>query len=340
MKLESTPVARTACAAQIFGADLAARLARGEAIDVRGDGKAGGGLVLVMQALGAALARDPLLAVHEWPLFSSARRGANVRAFLRVARGSVEAACQVLEPDVALLMNEAAGEEVDFADGTAGAIYVVNTRATPQEVAQRYRLGGRIATIAGDDLGREHLGRPLGNVPVLAALVRATGLVKPALAREALAAGLAKRRIPDALVAANLRLYDAALDRVTLLEVARSPTTAHPRARFSDYGPLPVGAQFALRTSHGRRTAGYGRPGVKIEFADPQARCNGCTLCVVQCPDGIIEFTPDPARGAIVHGARFATHCKACRECVTACPLDLFHEVPAVTRPDAAIEEA
>ncbi len=333
-------MARSDCAAQPGAADLAGRLARGEVIDVRGDGKAGGGLVLVMQALAAALARDPEVAVHEWPLFSSARRGANVRAFLRVARGSVEAACQVVEPDVALLMNEAAAEEIDFAEGTAGAIYVVNTRSAPAEVAERYRLAGRIATVAGDDLGREHLGRPLGNVAVFAAVVRATGLVHPALAREALAAGLAKRRIPGALVAANLGLFDAALDHLMLLEVPRSPATAHPRARLRDDGPLPVGAQFALRTSRDRRTAGYGRPGVKIEFADPLARCNGCTLCVVQCPDGIIEFAADPARGAIVSGARFATHCKACRECVTACPLDLFHEVSAVTRPDASIEEA
>lgn len=320
---------------------LGMRLARGEAIDVRGDGKAGGGLVLVMQAFGAALARDPALAVNEWPLFSSARRGANVRAFLRVARGKVEAACQVIEPDCALLMNEAASLEVDFAEGTGGpaAIYVINTPATPHEAAVRYRLGGRVATVAGDDLGCDHLGRPLGNVPVFAALVRATDLVDPALAREALADGLAKRRIPDALVAANLRLFDAALERVRLAELPAAPAAAHPRDRFIDYGALPVGAQGALRTSHERQTAAYGRPGVKIEFADPRGRCNGCSLCVVQCPEGIIDFTPDPARGAIVHGARFATHCKVCRECVTACPLDLFHEVSAVTRPDLAMEE-
>jgi pyruvate ferredoxin oxidoreductase gamma subunit/2-oxoisovalerate ferredoxin oxidoreductase gamma subunit len=320
---------------------LAQRLARGEAIDLRGDGKAGGGLVLVMQSFAAALARDAALAVHEWPLFSSARRGANVRAFLRVARGQVEAACQVVEPDVALLMNEAAGAEVDFAEGTGGraAIYVLNTGATPEEAAARHRLGGRVATVAGDDLGREYLGRPLGNVAVLAALVRATELVEPALARDALAGNLGKRRIPTALVAANLALFDAALERVTVRELPESGTTEHPRPRFASYGALPIGAQAALRSSHDRRTSGYGRPGVVIEFADPRGRCNGCSLCVVQCPDGIIQFTADPRRGAIVHGARFDTHCKACRECVTACPLDLFREVAAVTRPDGAAGE-
>lgn len=317
------------------------RLARGEAIDLRGDGKAGGGLVLVVQAFAAALARDPALAVHEWPLFSSARRGANVRAFLRVARGQVDAACQVVAPDIALLMNEAAAREVDFAEGTgAGAVHILNSEATPKAAADRYRLGGRVATIAGDALGRAHLGRPLGNVPVLAALVRATGLVDPARAREALAASLGKRRIPAALAAANLALYDAALERVAIAELADAPAGAHQPARFTGYGPLPVGAQSALRSSHERQTAGYGRPGVQIAFADPRGRCNGCSLCVAQCPDGVIEFTADPGRGAIVHGARFATHCKVCRECVAACPLDLFREVPAVSRPDASSGES
>lgn len=321
--------------------ELAVRLARGEAIDVRGDGKAGGGLVLVMQSFAAALAREPTLAVHEWPLFSSARRGANVRAFLRVARGQVEATCQVIEPDVALLMNEAAALEVDFAEGTGqrAAVYVLNTPSSPEEAAARYRLAGWVATIAGDDLGREFLGRPLGNIAMLAALVRATGLVDGGLAREALAANLGKRRIPDALAAANLALFDAALERVCLRELAPSPAAVHPRPRFTGYGSLPAGAQVALRSSHERRTSGYGRPGIAIEFADPTKRCNGCSLCVVQCPEGIIQFTPDPARGAIVFGARFDTHCKACRECVTACPLDLFHEVQVVARPDGAAGE-
>jgi Pyruvate/2-oxoacid:ferredoxin oxidoreductase gamma subunit len=93
---------------------LRERIESGAAIDLRGDGKAGGGLVLAVQAFAAALAGEGL-DVQEWPLFSSARKGANVRAFLRVAKGAVEAASQVRRPDVALLMNEAAAESVDFA---------------------------------------------------------------------------------------------------------------------------------------------------------------------------------------------------------------------------------
>jgi pyruvate ferredoxin oxidoreductase gamma subunit len=317
--------------------DLRTRLDRGEAIDLRGDGKAGGGLVLAIQAFGQALAQAGF-DVQDWPLFSSARKGANVRAFLRVARRTVEAACQVTSPDISILMNEAAGREVDFASGTSRAIYIVNTSDMPDVIASRYRLAGRVATIDGDALGFRHLGRPLGNVAVFAALVRATDLLGTTLARDSLAYALAKRRLPERIVTQNLELYDEAIDRARILEI--DGVADHRTPPFGGYGALPAGAQSALRTARKNRTSGYGRPGVSITFEDAAARCNGCSLCVVQCPEGIIDFVPDPARGPIVKGARFDTYCKVCRECVAACPLDLFHEVRVVARPEGAMDEA
>lgn len=316
------------------------RLERGDLVDLRGDGKAGGGLVLVVQAFGAALAARDDLDVLDWPLFSSARKGANVRAYLRVARGKVEATCQVTAPDIALLMNEAAGAEIDFAEGTRDAVYVINTAASPAEAAARYHLTGTVATIGGDALGIAHLGRPLGNVALLAALARATGLVDAGVARATLEKNLRKRRLPERLVAANVALFDDAIDKVRIEEASQASAGEHARPPFAGYGALPAGAQSALRTARKNRTSGYGRPGVKIVFEDPQGRCNGCTLCVVQCPEGIVEFTPDRQKGALVHGARFDEYCKVCRECVAACPLDLFREVSIVARPDGALAEA
>jgi 2-oxoacid:acceptor oxidoreductase gamma subunit (pyruvate/2-ketoisovalerate family) len=278
--------------------------------------------------------------VQDWPLFSSARKGANVCAYMRIALGTVQMTCQVTEPDIALLMNEVTGREVDFAEGTSSGIYVVNTPDSPERAAKRYRLGGTVTTIAGDDLGREFLGRPLANVAVVAALAKTTGLVDCNLARESIRKSLAKRRIPERLVVANMSLYDAALEKVRTAQIAIAPDASHVRPRFAGYGRLPIAAQSQLRTSRHNYTAGYGRPGVRIEFSDPTSRCNGCSLCVGQCPEGIIEFTADPSRGAIVHGARFDDFCKACRECIAACPLDLFSEVAAVTRPEGATTES
>ncbi|HZN93754.1 MAG TPA: 2-oxoacid:acceptor oxidoreductase family protein, partial [Myxococcales bacterium] len=267
------------------GTDLRERLERGEAIDLRGDGKAGGGLVLAVQSFGAALGARGDLDVQDWPLFSSARKGANVRAYLRVARAKVEATAQVTAPAVAVLMNEAAAETVDFAEGTSRGLYVVNTGDAPEEVARRYRLGGTVVAVPGDALGHEHLGRPLGNVAVFAALAVSTELVSPEAARTSLLKALRKRRLPERLVEANGRLFDAATALVRVAQVPSGPHTDHRRDPFRGYGMLPAGAQSALRTALGNRTSGYGRPGVKIRFADPTSRCNGCSLCVVQCPE-------------------------------------------------------
>lgn len=316
---------------------LKARLDRGETIDLRGDGKAGGGLVLAIQAFGTAVTMCEGLDVQNWPHFSSARKGANVRAFLRVGRGRIETACQVTRPDVAVLMSDAAGEEVDFAEGTERAAFILNTPRSPEEAAARHRLGGAVATVSGDALGRKHLSRPLGNVAVFAALTRVTELVDRSLAKESLKETLAKRRLPERIVDANLALFDDAFEQVRVAHFPRSEATEHPRRVFKGYQALPLAAQSALRTSRKNMTAGYGRPGVKIEFEDPSAKCNGCSLCVVQCPEGIIDFKKDPAKGAIVYGARFDDYCKGCRECIVACPLDLFREVPAVAPPEGKL---
>jgi 2-oxoacid:acceptor oxidoreductase gamma subunit (pyruvate/2-ketoisovalerate family) len=308
------------------------QLARGESIDLRGHGKAGGGLVLAIQSFARALVSTGELDVRDWPLFSSARKGANVCAYLRAAKGQVENASNVTEPDIVVLVNEAAATEVDFAEGTNDALYVVNSASTPEAVAARYRLGGTVAVVAGDALGLAHLARPLANVAILAAMVRSTGLVDPNSARASLRDGLVKRRIPQRLVEANIAMFDDAFERVLLEDFPAGSATDHRRPPFRGYGVLPAGAQSALRTSLRNRTSGYGRPGVKVEFADALSRCNGCSLCVVQCPEGIIEFDADPARGTIVHGALFDEYCKVCRECVTACPLDLFKEVATVAK--------
>jgi pyruvate ferredoxin oxidoreductase gamma subunit len=324
--------ARTRWALEVRKRILADRIARGEMIDLRGDGKAGGGLVLAVQSFAAALAGRQELGVCEWPLFSSARKGAPVRAFLRIARGSVEAICRVQRPDIVVLMNESVAAQVGFAEGTRNALYVVNSAATPDAIADRYRLGGTIVTIPGDDLGMARLSRPLGNVPILSALVLATGLVEPAAARESLEHGLEKRRVPGRLITQNLSLFDEALERVSACERVATATTDHVSPPRPPPAFTPVGAQSALRSSIHSRTAGFARPGVEIAFEDPTERCNGCALCVAQCPEGIITFRPDPARGPLVTGARFADYCKGCRECIVACPLDLFLEREIVAK--------
>lgn len=226
---------------------LRERLARGDSLDLRGYGKVGGGLMLAIQSFAAAVVETPGVEVKDWPLFSTVRKGATVCASLRIARREVKRSSAAGGPDVAVLMNEAAAEEVDFAEGTDDALYVVNTWHSPEMTAARYRLGGTVVTVAGDDLGRKYLGQPLANIAVLGALVQATGLVEPAQARASLEARLSKRRLPRGMVEAKLAMFDAARNQ---LRVGEYPPRPHPLRDFRVYG----------------------RPGVNVELVGPTSR--------------------------------------------------------------------
>lgn len=308
--------------------DLRQRLEHGT-LEIRGDGKAGGGLILAFQSLAALLLEDPDLHVQEWPFFSSARRGANIRSFMRVSARPVVAACEVTRPALALLMNESAARSVDFAEGVPpGGTFVLNSRRSPEECAAHFRLTGRVLTVPGDDIGKAHLGAPLGNVSAFVALTRAVGGLDPERIAQSFETVLRKRRIPESLIAKNRVALAASHDAIREGTFVFAGDGDHAPARFAGYGHLPVGAQSGLRLSTGNRTADYAPSGFRLRFADPADACTGCAHCITNCPEGVIQFVPDAAKGLRVTGVEVTTYCKLCRECIAVCPEQLFTQVP------------
>ena len=307
--------------------DLRRQLA-GSVLEIRGDGKAGGGLVLAFQSLAALMLTDPSLHVQEWPFFSSARRGANIRSFVRVSGAPITIACEITRPALALLMDEAAGRSVDFAAGVpAGGTFVLNTSRTPEACARHYGLSGRVITVPGDEIGTRFLKHPIGNVSAYVALARAIGGFDVTQIETAFVSMLEKRRIPAGLIARNREAIRASAEAI------RSGVFAEPRpagdgASFTGYGELPIGAQSALRLSLSNRTSDYARGGLRLRFADPAGACTGCAHCITNCPEGIIHFVPDAERTLRVTGVDVSSYCKLCGECIAVCPEKLFQELP------------
>jgi 2-oxoacid:acceptor oxidoreductase gamma subunit (pyruvate/2-ketoisovalerate family) len=308
--------------------DLGEALER-SSLDVRGDGKAGGGLVLAFQSLASLLLREPGLHVQEWPFFSSARRGAGIRSFLRVSRRPVTAACEVTRPSLALLMNESVAGDVDFAQGVpAGGTFVINTRREPETCARHFRLAGRVFTVPGDDIGARHLGHSIGNVSAFVAMTTAIGGFERADVVDSFLAMLRKRRVPESVLARNREALEASFAAIRSGVYAFAGPEDHDARPFGGYGELPVGAQTALRLSERNRTAGYAPSGFRLKFDDPADACTGCAHCITNCPEGIIRFTPDPGLGVKVTGVDVSRFCKLCQECVAVCPERLFTSVP------------
>lgn len=308
-------------------------------LELRGDGKAGGGLVLAFQSLANLILVDPALHVQEWPFFSSARRGANIRSFLRVSGRPIQIACEITRPVLVLLMDEAAARSADFAEGVPeGGTFVLNTRRSPEECARHFGLSGRVLTIAGDDLGTRFLKHAIGNVSTYVAMARAIGGFERATIVEAFLATLKKRRIPQALLDRNAHALEASFDQVQEGVFEEGGTRSHHIPVFTGYGTLPVGAQTALRLAQTNHTASYARSGFRLRFADPEVKCTGCAHCVTNCPEGIILWKSDPERGLLVTGVEISTFCKLCGECISVCPEHLFEEVPFEEKWDEEIE--
>lgn len=298
-------------------------------LEIRGDGKAGGGLVLAFQSLANLCLSDPGIHVLEWPFFSSARRGANIRSFLRTSRKPITAACEVTRPAMAVLMNEGTGRSVDFAQGVPpGGTFVINTRHTPEECARHYHLSGRVITIAGDEIGEKYLKHAIGNVSVYVAAARAIGGFELDTIVDSFLQTLRKRHVPESVLDRNrsalLASAEAACDAIC--DEARPAD--HRIASWSGYGALPVGAQSNLRLSQSNRTADYAPSGLRLKFEDATTACTGCAHCITNCPEGIIRFVPDAERGLLVTGVDVSTFCKLCGECIAVCPEKLFQDVP------------
>lgn len=296
-------------------------------LEVRGDGKAGGGLVLAFQSLAALFSSLPHLHVQEWPFFSSARRGANIRSFLRVSARPIDVGCEVTRPVVTLLMDEAAARSADFAEGVPhGGTYVINTRRTPEECARHFHLSGRVLTVPGDDIGTKYLKHAIGNVSAYVAMVEAIGGLPMDDVVNVFLGQLKKRRIPDVLIERNREALLATKDGIRTGEFDMARPGDHASVKFEGYGVLPIGAQTRLRLSQVNKTSNYARSGFRLQFADPNSACTGCAHCITNCPEGIINWSPNPETGLKVHGADVSAFCKLCGECIEICPEKLFTE--------------
>lgn len=292
-------------------------------LELRGDGKAGGGLVLAFQSL-ATLFLHEGCHVQEWPFFSSARRGANIRSFLRLSRRPIDKACEVARPAVSVLMDEGAARAVDFALGVReGGTFVLNTRHSPEECARHYRLSGRVITVPGDEIGTKYLRHPIGNVSVYVACARAIGDLPDAAIAASFLAALERRHVPETVLARNRDALAATAEHVRegVFDLAAGVARSQPAATAV---ALPVGGQTPLRLSRTNRTANFAPSGFRLRFADPDDACNGCAHCITNCPEGIIRWRPDDATGVKVLGADVSTFCKLCGECVAVCPEHLF----------------
>ncbi len=150
--------------------------------EIRWHGRGGLGAFTAARLLGGAATYEDKYA-QAFPSFGPERRGAPVFAFTRIDTKPITDRSEVVECDCAVVLDDTLFGAPVKNGLKPGATVIINTTkdrsAFPVE-------GCKVVTVDATGLALEILGRPITNVPLLGALVAATGMVKLASLEEAI----------------------------------------------------------------------------------------------------------------------------------------------------------
>jgi pyruvate ferredoxin oxidoreductase gamma subunit len=150
-------------------------------IEIRWHGRAGQGVVTAGELL-AETAMEEGKYFQSFPDYGPERMGAPVKSYTRISDAPIELHCQILEPDIVVVVNPNLIGVVNLTEGLAEEGYVlVNTPLAPAEIRKELGLSGKAVKVWAVDatsIGMDTLGRDIPSTIMLGSFARATGLVK------------------------------------------------------------------------------------------------------------------------------------------------------------------
>ena len=270
-------------------------------IEIRIHGRGGQGNVAAAELLALA-AFDDGYQVQAFPAFGAERTGSPVQAFVRLSSKPIRLRSQVYQPDVVIVQDPALGRTAEvFAGLKPGGVVLLNAESEPPFTPPDSTA--RVFTVPATRIAAEVVGRPIPNAVMLGAFTAATGLVELSSLTTAIL-----DRFAGELAVKNARAAVTGRDSVIQVR-ARVPASVQQPPRASSVAPrgetLRPGSSRAYHTAEWRTS----RPLFKYE------RCNGCDLCAVFCPEGIVSAQ------ARTHYLADYDYCKGCGICATECPV-------------------
>jgi pyruvate ferredoxin oxidoreductase gamma subunit len=148
---------------------------------VRIHGRGGQGVVTAAELMSLAAFAEGRHA-QAFPTFGSERTGAPVTSFCRIDEHEIRAREPIAAPDAVVVQDPTLLHQVDVFGGLGpdGYVLINTTRSfeelTLGEFARRFRAE-RLLAVPASEISREHLGRPLPNVPLLGAFAALTGVI-------------------------------------------------------------------------------------------------------------------------------------------------------------------
>ncbi|MGB9880891.1 MAG: 2-oxoacid:acceptor oxidoreductase family protein [Anaerolineae bacterium] len=148
--------------------------------EIRWHGRAGQGIVTASELLAEAALKENKY-FQAFPEYGPERMGAPIKAYTRISDEPIELHCQILNPEVVVVVNPNLLGVVDVTEGLAeDGILIINTPETPEQIRARLGLKDnkiKVFTVDATRIALETIKRDIPATLMLGAIIRATGLV-------------------------------------------------------------------------------------------------------------------------------------------------------------------
>jgi len=285
---------------------------------IRFHGRGGQGAKTASRILGTAAFLEGFVA-QDSPIHGAERRGAPVAAFTRMAKSPIHERGIITHPTVVMvadasLVGDPAARVLEGIDEQTAVF--INSPLSAEQFRAETSLPGRLTTLDLTEIALQQFGERGAISALLGAVAgRLVGLHQGSI-RKAIAEELADLSLSPSVIERNqtaaVQCYETVQPVVIetgvpqlIVPVQLQAPTYEPPTRGT--ARISAAANSILRETGGWRTF---RP---VLVPD---KCNGCWLCFVYCPDGVISMTKDD-RPVIDYD-----HCKGCQICVHECPTE------------------
>jgi pyruvate ferredoxin oxidoreductase gamma subunit len=183
-----------------------------EFLEIRWHGRGGQGAVTASKILAESAILNGKF-IQAFPEYGPERAGAPVRSFTRISGSPIYIHSQVTNPHVVAVLDPTLLEVVDVTEGLAeGGILVVNSNDAPPALRKKFNIKGRkIFTVPATDIAIKELKRNIPNTPMIAAVVKATGVLDIKNVERDFREKYSKKFSPE-IVEGNLRAMRAAFE--------------------------------------------------------------------------------------------------------------------------------
>ncbi len=152
----------------------------GELVEIRWHGRGGQGAKTAALLL-ADVAFNIGKHVQGFPEYGPERMGAPITAYNRISDKEIRVHSNIYQPDYVVVVDETLLHTVDVTGGIKkGGAVLINTERNSEELMPELNgYDGRVYTINAREICDRTLGRYFPNTPMLAAIVKITGIVDP-----------------------------------------------------------------------------------------------------------------------------------------------------------------